>query len=245
MSRKGKSESSGNSVPAYIVTFSDMVTLLLTFFVMLLSMAETQVEKHKYQAGQSSFQRAVADFGLSGFLINQSSGPQFEHPKPMYRVNEGRDEPEDRSVDAQTEMLRRILLEVEEKMKISPSHIQGMSKTFLPTKLRFAPESWNVGPEEKRLLSQYWQQIQGGLNGQEPVLYVLGLANDESDYKKQMILSARRAQAVADVLRSLQTKETACPVYCWGAGQGGEWTGKSGLTNPSTQVMIAVLIETR
>jgi len=29
-------------VPSYIVTFSDMVTLLLTFFVMLLSLAEVQ-----------------------------------------------------------------------------------------------------------------------------------------------------------------------------------------------------------
>ena len=38
-------------VPSYIVTYSDMITLLLTFFVMLLSLAKTQVDKHKFMAG--------------------------------------------------------------------------------------------------------------------------------------------------------------------------------------------------
>jgi chemotaxis protein MotB len=34
-------------VPSYIVTFSDMITLLLTFFVLLLSMASEQVDEAK------------------------------------------------------------------------------------------------------------------------------------------------------------------------------------------------------
>ncbi|MHC4291149.1 MAG: flagellar motor protein MotB, partial [Planctomycetota bacterium] len=37
-------EESKTPVPSYIVTYSDMITLLLTFFVMLLSLAETQVD---------------------------------------------------------------------------------------------------------------------------------------------------------------------------------------------------------
>jgi len=35
-------EEGSPKVPAYIVTFSDMTTLLLTFFVMLLSLAKMQ-----------------------------------------------------------------------------------------------------------------------------------------------------------------------------------------------------------
>ena len=35
-------EEEGTKVPGYIVTFSDMVTLLLTFFVMLLTLADVQ-----------------------------------------------------------------------------------------------------------------------------------------------------------------------------------------------------------
>jgi chemotaxis protein MotB len=245
MSRKKRGESSGPGAPAWIVTFSDMITLLLTFFVMLMSMAETQVVKEKFEAGQESFQRALASFGLSGFLVSQKSGPDFDHPKPMYRVDEGQDEPEDRSVDAQTEMLRRILLEIEERMKISPSQINGVSRTFLSTPIRFAPGSRRLDADHKRQLMQHWQQIRSGLTDTKAVLYVLGLANDVEEYDRQMILSAQRAQAVADYLLSIQTGEMRFPVYCWGAGAGGDWTGKKGLTNPSTQIVIAVLIETR
>ena len=80
MSKK-RPEDPKPSVPGYIVTFSDMITLLLTFFVMLLSLAETQVDDHKFLEGIASFRTAVADFGLSGFLISRHSGPELEHPK--------------------------------------------------------------------------------------------------------------------------------------------------------------------
>ena len=43
MSRRYRSKGEeGSKVPAYIVTYSDMVTLLLTFFVMLMSLAQFQ-----------------------------------------------------------------------------------------------------------------------------------------------------------------------------------------------------------
>ena len=39
MARKKKKSGGGDELPAWLVTFSDMMTLLLTFFVMLNSMA--------------------------------------------------------------------------------------------------------------------------------------------------------------------------------------------------------------
>ena len=139
-------------VPSYIVTYSDMITLLLTFFVMLLSLADTQVDKHKFMAGYYSFKAAVDDFGLAGLLINQNSGSEWEHPKPEYRINEGEDEKDDRSIDAETERVRRILLEVERMMKISPSHICGMDKVFLHPGIEFAPGSWDISVNEQKKL---------------------------------------------------------------------------------------------
>ena len=47
-------ESAADEVPAYIVTFSDMVTLLLTFFVMLLSLATMQ-DPELLNKGRDSF----------------------------------------------------------------------------------------------------------------------------------------------------------------------------------------------
>jgi len=243
MSRKKQQAEEGPKVPGYIVTFSDMVTLLLTFFVMLLSMAENQVDNHKFMAGSSSIKRALADFGLSGFLINRNSGPEFEHPKPAYNVNEGKDEKEDRSIDSQTEMLRRILMEIETKMKISPSQIDGVSKTFLPMNIRFAARSSTLNEAAKKELQLYWNQIQASNIGQEPILYILGLAAEETDPTSPWTLSARRAQAVKEYLERLVQDKEQYPIYCWGAGGGGEWTGQSGLTTKQIQIMIALIIE--
>jgi chemotaxis protein MotB len=54
--------------PAWIVTFADLATLLLTFFILLLSFAEIDIEKYKAMAGSLS----VA-FG-SGNLIADGGG---------------------------------------------------------------------------------------------------------------------------------------------------------------------------
>ena len=51
-------ESGGPSAPLWMVTYSDMVTLLLTFFVMIVSMSEVEVKKFK--AAMSYFQGRTA-----------------------------------------------------------------------------------------------------------------------------------------------------------------------------------------
>jgi len=65
--RKKASKSSGPSAPAWMVTYSDMVTLLLTFFVLMLSMAEMD---------QVKFQRAA--ISLKGAFGIMDSHPQRE-----------------------------------------------------------------------------------------------------------------------------------------------------------------------
>lgn len=244
MSRQSQPEEPKAGAPGWIVTFSDMITLLLTFFVLLLSMAETQVEDHKFMAGKSALQQAFADFGLNGFLVSFSSGPQMEYPKPKYRVDEGNDEMENRSVDSETEMLRRVMLDIETMMKISPSQIAGMNKKFLQTNISFAPGSAKLSDESLKKLVPLCEQVQINYSGQSPILYVLGLAADEGDGPRQWTLSAQRAQAVADEIRVLLPKDLNWPIFCWGAGKGGQWAGYSGQVTERTQILIAVLTET-
>ena len=63
---------SGINVPAYIVTFSDMVTLLLTFFVMLLSLAKEQ-DPELYNIGRDSFVKSISKCGLGMFYGRKTS----------------------------------------------------------------------------------------------------------------------------------------------------------------------------
>lgn len=230
------------SAPGYIVTFSDMITLLLTFFVMLLSMAKTQVEKHRFEVGIESFKRALADFGMSGLLNSQAKGLEFQHSKVYYRVETGQDEPENRAIDAKTEMLRRVLLDIERMMKISPSHITAKTKTAFPTNIAFAPASATLSSDSQKAIQKLAEQIRINYAHQTPIIYVLGLAADTPEPKAWEV-SALRAAEVARYLKQQLSNEHSWPIFSWGAGHGGQWVGQQGLVSKQTHILINVLTE--
>jgi len=212
---------------------------------MLLSMAETQVEDHKFMAGINSFRTAVADFGLSGFLINRDSGPELEHPKTLYRIDENQDETNDRSIDAESEMLKRVLLDIERMMKITPSHTAEMDKAFFQMGTLFPKGSTSLDTDAQTKLTQLCEQIRINYSWQEPIVYVLGLAAEETADDLQWTVSAQRAMTVADFIHNQLSQETSWPIYSWGAGSGGEWVGRDGQISPKTQVTVVVLTENK
>lgn len=67
MARK-KKESEGSSTPAWLITFSDLMTLLLTFFVLLLSMAVIDERSKLEVLGSVSRQ-----FGMGNTIINPTA----------------------------------------------------------------------------------------------------------------------------------------------------------------------------
>lgn len=238
MSRKPEEAKKG--APSYIVTFSDMITLLLTFFVLLLSMSDSQDES-LYRDGRSAFMRSIAGFGMPGIIFSQNDGSQFDHPKVKYKVNKGEDEAEDRSIDAEIEMKRRVILELEDLMVISPSQIKATSKEFVSTNISFPQGQWQLDNPAKQFIKKYSRQVQESFYSQALSFYVLGLATSESSDTEQWSVSARRAQSVANHLRGTFGDKN-WPVYSWGAGSGGEWSSDIGQMNKDSQIMIVMLI---
>lgn len=243
MSRGRNKEERKQGVPSYIVTFSDMITLLLTFFVLLLSMAEKQVEDHKFMAGIAAFDRALSEFGMSGILFNSQNKSRMQHRKPEYRVDSNEEKTENRSIDAQTEMLRRILLDIEQMMKISPSHIAGMDKNYLPSGVVFEKGTWTLDSESRKKLTVLSESIQVNYAQSPPIVYILGLAGNEQSEHDQWKVSVNRSQEVCDFLRQQLPKNAVRGIYCWGAGDGGEWVEYSGQISQKSQILIAVLNE--
>lgn len=83
------------SAPFWMATFSDMATILLTFFVMIVAMSEVEVKKFK--AAMSYFQ------GATGILEHDSITPDLETP---VRDDLNRPSPED--IQRYEEVLRYI-----------------------------------------------------------------------------------------------------------------------------------------
>jgi len=73
-------------IPEWIVTFGDMMSLLLTFFIMLVSMSEMK-EDEKYQAMVESFRQQFGHDMTQASMVPGDSRPRgAAQPSPVYAM---------------------------------------------------------------------------------------------------------------------------------------------------------------
>ena len=230
-------EKKGSSIPAYIVTFSDMVTLLLTFFVMLLSLANMQ-DPELFSIGRNSFLESMNKFGM-GSLFGGFQDPLFGHVKIKYFIDRPDALYEDRTIDATDEDVRRIFQKMDKSVTTMPSQIVAGKNNFSVTNIRFSPGEAVLSEAAKGFLREFCLNLQQDADSRAAKLYVLGLAGEEKSEKQQWIVSAKRARVVADFLKD--AFEDRWPVYSWGAGPGGCWVEQESPVYAQSQILIAVL----
>jgi len=220
-------EKSKPNVPAYIVTFSDMVTLLLTFFVMLLSLANVQ-DPELFNRSRNAFRQHINSLGL-GMLWGSKMAPELGEFKKRYLIANPDKEPTVRTIEAREENIRRIFKKVSQTMETKHSQIVAKKNNFSVTNISFSPGDAILNEPAKKFLTQFATDLQQDAGSQEIKLYVLGLARDERTEKRQWILSAKRAQAVADFLQRLLPSPGGC------------WVTRDSPIFKQSQILIAVL----
>jgi outer membrane protein OmpA-like peptidoglycan-associated protein len=249
-------ESKGSKVPAYIVTFSDMVTLLLTFFVMLLSLAKIQ-DPELFNKGRDSFWKSIKNCGL-GMLLGKRSSIDFDQIKRVYFIEDPNNESKTRGIDEQRKKLRQAFERISRSMKTLPSQIVAEKANFMVTNIRFSQGEAILDESAKKFLMEFCSSLQARPSaGRGGILYVLGLGDNtfggssrgpqeslvkqQATEKEQWILSAKRAQAVAEFLKAILSASGGWHVYSWGAGSGGRWVGTDSPISRQSQILIAVL----
>jgi len=229
-----------------------MVTLLLTFFVMLLTLADVQ-DPELFNKGRDAFVRSMRFVGL-GTLFGKSQMPDFGSFKPRYFIDNGDESSDQRTIDAKAEELRRIFRELSKSAATRPLQRVATRTNFSVTDIRFSPGRAELNEQARKFLAKFCRDLQQGAGSEAVGLYVLGLASDVASEKKQWLLSAERARAVADFVREalssaagLQGRLSASApgagwaVYSWGAGPGGDWAGPDSPISSESQILIAVL----
>ncbi len=232
-------EDSRPNVPAYIVTFSDMVTLLLTFFVMLLSLASTQDTK-VLNRSRNAFIQDMQSAGL-GLFFGIKVKPNLGKIKTKYFIKDPEEKFAVRTIDAKREKTRRIFGRVTQTMGTKRSQIVAETNNFSVTDISFPSGEAQLDGASKKFLSRFAANLPQDTGSDGVKLYVLGLANDEQTEKKQWILSAKRAQVVADFLNDILPSHVQSPVFSWGAGSGGVWVNRDSPISRQSQILIAVL----
>jgi len=237
--QKQVTEEDGPNVPAYIVTFSDMTTLLLTFFVMLLSLAHVQ-DPELFNKGRGSFVQSMRNLGL-GMLYNRKRAPEFGQVKIKYFIETPDKLFMGRSIHAKEEEIRRVFKNLSRSMKTLPSQIVAQKTNFSITNIRFPPGQATLNEPAKRFLTEFCLDLQQDPDSRPIKLYVLGLAGDVPNETQQWILSARRAHAAADFLKDTLPSASNWPVYSWGAGPGGDWVEQNSPISKQSHILIAIL----
>ncbi|AQT66902.1 flagellar motor protein MotS [Anaerohalosphaera lusitana] len=229
-------------VPTYIVTFSDMVTLLLTFFVLLLTLAETQDEV-LFEKGKQSFIEAVSSYGMAGYAFNQESKVEFGKETTRYKTEGKSETDEDITVDPEEETLRRIFKELEDQMRITPSQIRGANPAYSVTDIVFEAGSSTLSEKDEEFLKDFSEDLQQNVASDELTIYVVGISRDEGNISNMWQISAERAQAAADYLRGTLDEGCEWAVRSWGAGDGGRWAGEKGVISEQSDIVLSVLGE--
>ena len=242
----------GPKVPAYIVTYSDMVTLLLTFFVMLLTLADVQ-DPELFDKGRDAFLESIRYLGL-GTLFGRQDKPELGSIKSKYTIDEPDESPDSRTLDARKEELRRIFERLKRSTITMPAQITAKTNNFSVANVHFQEGKADLNEPSKQYLTEFCTDLRNAA-GREPLtLYVLGLAPEEMSEQEQWIISAMRAEIAAKYLRAslasmFDTQDESSvfgpapkwSVYSWGAGPGGQWAAADGPGSKAAQLLIAIL----
>ncbi|MCB0719858.1 MAG: flagellar motor protein MotB [Bacteroidetes bacterium] len=177
------------SAPFWMATFSDMATILLTFFVMIVAMSEVEVKKFK--AALSYFQ------GSTGILEHDAATPAIQAP-----MRENLDQVTAEDLERYEEVLRYIEAQnLEDKVEIFLTD-RGMH-VVITDSVMFSTGSAELIEPSRSILALVSQVLQEGVES----VIVEGHTDDRSIATKvfpsNWELSTARASAVVRFLSDL------------------------------------------
>ena len=182
-------------VPAYMMSYGDMMTLLLTFFILLVSMAREQ-QAGFVAAGKKSFIQALNSGGLPGLLPSGKKPVSLKAHRSFFA-------PSKEALESLSVQLAkpdtRILDPIESKLR--RDFVVELAKgreVAWPTKVAFTPHTLRLTRESRDSLNEVIRvaQIGGG-----HLLIEAHVAQREApSAKESFAISGRRAQVVADYL---------------------------------------------
>ena len=245
MKRGAKKEVEPASVPAWVVSFGDMITNLLACFVMMQAFATTQ-DRTLFNAGMGSYRRAIEQCGLPDWLFGKKDGPEFDYRKIKYPTpNDDTNEDPNRSriIDVQEDRIRQAFAKISEAMDTSGKPVHDKLMAPLRLNVRYAPDAVELDSAGLAVLKQTTATLRQGLAGQRVRLCIVGVVTGGSE-RNRWILSARRARRVEGHLRrelARDIRSGLLELKSWGAGEGKHWCKKVGMDRPQDSIILAIM----
>jgi len=193
-------EGGGEKVPLWIISFADMITLLLSFFVMLQTMSHAR-DATLFGVAQDSFRRAISGLGIPDLLFGKQVCPLMDYRKLKYPMeeSEAQEPTRERVIDAEDENIRRMFAQLEAQAEVTTSS-QAKTQSSFSLPIRFAPGRADLDAGAQAQLKAFAVDLRSATKGPAVHLYVVGQAPDEQTSVDRAKLAARRARAVEQSL---------------------------------------------
>ena len=121
MKREAPPEEAGEKVPIWIISFADMITLLLAFFVMLQSMAHSK-DATLTKGVQRSFVTSMSRCGLPDFLFESDDQMDVDWQRLRYPEDVGKEsQTEEMPSNLQEDRISKIFDRMSKEMKSETS----------------------------------------------------------------------------------------------------------------------------
>jgi flagellar motor protein MotB len=240
--KRSPDDEQGPAVAAWIVSFSDMITLLLSFFVLLQAFAEYRDPELFFQ-GQGSFLRAIRCFGLPEWLLGVRDQFEQDHRKVKSPAEEADNKvPRNRLIDDEDEKIREAFRDLRRVVDAESSDLTGLAVETTASPVRFRSGQAELDEAARKWLRGFAREVRQTRHPEGTRIRVLAAAPDLRQGKQRWVLAARRARCVADYVRSALSAGAAedwSVVSCGATPDTKLWRGLGGTADRS-YVLIAI-----
>ena len=242
MAANGRQEDEAQETPAWIVSFADMITLLLAFFVLLQSFAKEQ-DPELFRKGQGSFRRSIAGLGIPDLLFGKPELIDGPTQKKRHPTEENDDKiNRERVIDSRDAQIRKAFDRIKRVIKTKTSETRIDVTNVVSTPIRFTPGSALLDAPARKYLSELTSELGRNLNPKRVKFCIIASATDQPPGKRRWILSVARAQAVSEFMRGVlsgisERQWTLAPM-----GTGADPPQNPGDSAPARQEFIRIII---
>jgi len=196
-SHRRQQENDGPDAPAWIVSFTDMITLLLAFFVLLQAFA-LERDPELFRRGQGAFRRSIAGLGIPNILFGRPQIIYGPMQKKRYLTEENDDEiNRERVIDLKDTQIRKAFKRIKQVIETRTSETKVDVTNVVSTPIRFAPGSALLDTTVRNYLKEFTGELGRHLNPERVTICIVASATDHPPGKSRWILSVERARAVS------------------------------------------------